>query len=39
MPGFLAREGVAREVLPLSEIASAILRAFRVPSTPRTRAA
>lgn len=39
MPGFIAREGVAREVLPLTEIAPAILRAFRVPSTPRTRAA
>ena len=41
MPGFVARAGLAREVLPLKEIAPALLRAFRLaPTQPqRTQAA
>jgi two-component system chemotaxis response regulator CheB len=41
MPGFVARAGLARDVLPLSQIAPAVLRTFHVssPHPHRTQAA
>jgi two-component system chemotaxis response regulator CheB len=39
MPGFVARAGLARDVLPLSQIAPAVLRAFHLRPPHRTQAA
>lgn len=37
MPGFVARAGLAREIAPLSEMPSAVLRSFRLPHTSKSR--
>ena len=37
MPGYVARAGLAREVVPLSEIGSSILRSFRLTSPAKGR--
>jgi two-component system chemotaxis response regulator CheB len=37
MPGFVARAGLAKEIVPLAEVAPAVLRSFRIHPTPSNR--